>query len=844
MNRKFYTLPVSLLLLLPALTGCFPATMPSKSNPAPETSSLTPSATLALAETADEEALPAEIADPSYASWKTWKFAMVGDTHVWAENTGTFREIVAALLTEDVDLVLFPGDIVQAGLRTSEEELVSQLELWQELAAPLVEKGVDIYPLRGNHEADANNSAAVWPEVLGKKLPQNGPENEIGFTYAFTHQNALFIGLDNYIDIHHANQEWLEDQLAGNKLPVAVVFGHEPAFKAFHSDTLDDDPAARDIFWESLRAAGVKIYFSGHDHFLDLARIDDGDGDQDNDLYQAIIGSGGSTLAMPRYHYNGENSTYSPVNIYHDADRYGYLLVDVREDGSMSLVWKARMQDSQTGEITFQQAAEFLISDSDLPVSSAEGDPPSLSYAIVDTGQGKCYDNQTEIPCAAGGDFIGQDAQYATNTPSYQDNSDGTVTDLVTGLMWQQSPGKKVTFEQAVNGADSLDLGGFSDWRLPTIKELYSLIRFDGGDVSPCMQGGECTALPFIDNRYFDFQYGDTSTGERVIDSQYWSSTQYISTTMNGSATTFGVNFADGRIKGYPSGNGPNGALKTEYALYVRGNPDYGRNAFSDNGDGMVTDSATGLTWMQADSGAGMDWQEALGYCENITLNGQSDWRLPDAKELQSIVDYTRSPLTSGTAAIDPVFQISEIKNEAGQTDYPFFWSSTTHADEDGKGTDAAYVAFGLATGNMGSGWIDVHGAGAQRSDPKAGNAAEFAQGRGPQGDSVRIENYVRCVRGVASLQPSGQAEDKRPDISMEDSGVPQTQPGNHPPNPGAGIQAGSAGSVAGGAPQEAVEACLSKPTGATCQFTGPNGVVTGACQQKLQFVCYPAGLP
>jgi hypothetical protein len=44
--------------------------------------------------------------------------------------------------------------------------------------------------------------------------------------------------------------------------------------------------------------------------------------------------------------------------------------------------------------------------------------------------------------------------------------------------------------------------------------------------------------------------------------------------------------------------------------------------------------------------------------------------------------------------------------------------------------------------------FVDVHGAGAQRSDPKAGDPAMFPHGRGPQGDVIRIYNFVRPVRG------------------------------------------------------------------------------------------------
>jgi len=45
--------------------------------------------------------------------------------------------------------------------------------------------------------------------------------------------------------------------------------------------------------------------------------------------------------------------------------------------------------------------------------------------------------------------------------------------------------------------------------------------------------------------------------------------------------------------------------------------------------------------------------------------------------------------------------------------------------------------------------WTDVHGAGAQRSDPKGGGPAQFENEHGPQGDAVRIYNYVRLVRNV-----------------------------------------------------------------------------------------------
>jgi len=211
----------------------------------------------------------------------------------------------------------------------------------------------------------------------------------------------------------------------------------------------------------------------------------------------------------------------------------------------------------------------------------------------------------------------------------------------------------------------------------------------------------------------------------------------------------FGVNFADGRIKGYGTGPMPGQWVdKQFYVQYVRGNAEYTVNDYADNGDGTVTDNATGLMWAQDDTGEGMIWEDALSIAEGSEYAGYSDWRLPDAKELQSIVDYTRAPSVTGTAAIDPVFSCTPITSEAGTTDYPFYWSGTTHANwtEGNSGSYAAYVCFGTAYGYMGS-WIDVHGAGSQRSDPKTGNPDDWPQGHGPQGDAIRIYNYVRLVR-------------------------------------------------------------------------------------------------
>ncbi len=368
-----------------------------------------------------------------------------------------------------------------------------------------------------------------------------------------------------------------------------------------------------------------------------------------------------------------------------------------------------------------------------------------ITYPIVDTGVHQFYSNTAIISAPVeGAAFYGQDACYQGNETNYTDNGDGTITDNVTGLMWQKDMGDRISYNNALIKADTLTLAGYTDWRMPSIKELYSLIIFTG------QSSGENVVSPYINTNYFIQPPGSP----RPIDAQTWSATKYLSLTMNGDSTVFGVNFLDGRIKGYPqytpgtNNTVPNANL---FARMVRGNS-YGINDFVDNDNGTITDNATGLMWQQSDDGVERDWQNSLLYAETLTLAGFDDWRLPNAKELQSIVDYTRCPDITQSAAINPLFSTTSINDPNGNPgQYPYFWTSTTHLDGPNPYTPAVYIAFGEAQGRMNNVLLDVHGAGAQRSDPKTGNPADYPQYVGPQGDVRYVFNYTRCVRTVTS---------------------------------------------------------------------------------------------
>lgn len=349
-----------------------------------------------------------------------------------------------------------------------------------------------------------------------------------------------------------------------------------------------------------------------------------------------------------------------------------------------------------------------------------------FNYILVASGQTKLYDNNGELisNLTEGDDFYGQDANYLSGEEMiYLDNDDGTITDLNTGLKWQQVPSSSdYTWQEAVDYCENLEFAGYDDWRMPSLKELFSISDFNYG-------------WPYLDTDYFSLASGDVTKDE-----QYWSSNYYVGVTVEGgSASAFGVNHVTGHIKAYSAeASGPVGG---KYVRAVRGG-DYGVNEYVDNGDGTITDKTSYLMWSQDDSGEGMDWENALAYSEASELAGYTDWRLPNVKELQSIVDYSRSPTATDPdqvgPAIDPLFSCSPITSEAGYDDYAYYWTSTSANFTNGEPYYYAwYVAFGRAVDGEGE---DFHGAGGVRFDTKYEG--------GPLGEGgERYYNYVRLVR-------------------------------------------------------------------------------------------------
>ena len=250
---------------------------------------------------------------------------------------------------------------------------------------------------------------------------------------------------------------------------------------------------------------------------------------------------------------------------------------------------------------------------------------------LPDTGQTQSYTTT-----------FGEDHDYLINTPSFTNNNNGTITDNVTGLMWQQVDGGEMTYESAISYCNSLTLGGYTGWRLPTPIEAYSILNHQNSN-------------PAINTTYFSSL---TTPG-----AEYWWTSVYE----NNSTTKVWCTNAGGGIGNHPKIETISaGGIKRFHARAVRNvtTPTTITNHFTDNGD-TITDNLTQLVWQKIPNPNLFTWEQALVYAEGLTIGISSDWRLPNIKELQSL----NNELATNPSVFTPYFSNLGVHN---------YWSSTT----------------------------------------------------------------------------------------------------------------------------------------------------------------------
>jgi len=255
------------------------------------------------------------------------------------------------------------------------------------------------------------------------------------------------------------------------------------------------------------------------------------------------------------------------------------------------------------------------------------------------------------------------DGFYQTGiTPNYtRDDGNEIVTDHVTGLQWQDNLAASTTQKpwldanvysqcQGIGGfaldrtkcydttgdtvtsyCSNLILGGETDWRLPTGKELLSLS--DYGQVNPTID----------------------PTFQNTASSYYWSS----NTALTDDAFAMEVNFVSGDWDLLNK-------VIDNYVRCVRAGDEVTPPDFTKTGN-IVTDNTTGLQWQDDAAGNKKTQRIAIDYCEALNLDGFNDWRLPNLNELNSLIDES---------TYDPSI-FAAFQNTAPNPSR--YWSSTTY---------------------------------------------------------------------------------------------------------------------------------------------------------------------
>jgi hypothetical protein len=264
----------------------------------------------------------------------------------------------------------------------------------------------------------------------------------------------------------------------------------------------------------------------------------------------------------------------------------------------------------------------------------------------------------------------GEDNDYTRNPMSFSITDDDLVViDNNTGLMWDRhlnwqwetttppqgdwrpqdvfaykdGEPRRRPYHEGVQYCKSLELGGYSDWRMPSMKEGHTIAHY-------------ASARPTIHMKYFkDVDPGLPGYGDRGKGGMWGGP---IAPDHNNSGWHLG--FIDGHFMGYPRTG-----YKTTRCVRADNNGAYFQPDYVDNGDGTVTDKVTDLIWQQATDGKLRDWEGSIQHCEDLVFAGHGDWKLPSNKELSSTVD-----LLLYKPAIDTAF--------FPDTDYKaYYWSRT-----------------------------------------------------------------------------------------------------------------------------------------------------------------------
>lgn len=297
---------------------------------------------------------------PSIPAATSWSFAVVCDSRAAYETDNLpayydatygispfYKNVALALSKETgIDFAFFPGDLMRGKKPTlTGAEMAADLDKWKTLTQPVEDAGIPVYTIRGNHDANevsdptgANgNAVTIWKSHITQ--PTNNPivqdtGTQSGLTYAFTHNGALFVGIDEYVGGLTYDQQFLNSQLA-RPAEHKFVFAHQPVWN-YKSDELG--PAGLD---DDLNNGDVDLLFTGHVHnYQRIAK--EGYGFQ-----EMIVGTAGApendpTLQPgdPNFEADPDLSVLSYAGGTGSNAKFGYAIITVNTDGSISTKMK------------------------------------------------------------------------------------------------------------------------------------------------------------------------------------------------------------------------------------------------------------------------------------------------------------------------------------------------------------------------------------------------------------------------------------------------------------------------------------------------------------------------
>jgi len=331
----------------------------------------------------------------------------------------------------------------------------------------------------------------------------------------------------------------------------------------------------------------------------------------------------------------------------------------------------------------------------------------SGTVTLPQTGQTLCYNSAGAfIPCLGTGEDGDILAGVAWPSPRFEiDRTLACITDNLTGLTWTRNTRSlsALSWELAVVNLRTIVFDcGYNDWRIPNVNELQSLINAEQPD-----------NVSWLEQQGFIFPF--------ITDLSYWTST---SSAINPTVNAWVVDMVDGSVfpdnKGFtyllwpvrgtsnpslaadiPPGQIAETGQITQYATYDDAyfaitptlnvgvpwpTPRFTRTFCDSTGpcaeqlvdcdlissNNVVTDNLTGLVWAGDANIDGLKtWNNALTYTEDVTVCGYVDWRLPNSKELFSLIDRSQS-----NPALPTLHPFSNV--QSGIDD--LYWSSTTYA--------------------------------------------------------------------------------------------------------------------------------------------------------------------